>query len=130
MQATDIESLARPLKAQNTSNDFYTNDSTMDDYPIVVDNYVFGRVKDTGAFSEVFTAYRRDTHQKVSIKVLEKDILLHSKDCWKNEYDIAVKLNHQNIMKYMGIMSTRSRESPCFIMEYCCDNLANQIERK
>lgn len=58
----------------------------------------------SGSFGKVFEGcYRSDQSKKVAIKVLEKAKMKHNYASIKNECQILKRLDHPNIIKYLGV---------------------------
>lgn len=93
-------------------------------------HYTSEESRGTGAFLQ-FSQLIDKIKIKMSLKSNSRRHLYKTspKERWISEYNIAVRLIQQNIVKYMDAMRTRDRELLFFIMEYCCKTVANHVEQ-
>lgn len=59
--------------------------------------YELAEPKDKGAYSRVFTAYKFEKMRKVAVKHLRGTV----------QRNVGLEVDHQNIMKYLHIITTR-----------------------
>lgn len=103
-------------------------DKTFFNFDSVDPLYKFRSYIGKGTFSHVFLAYRRGTRNRFAIKRLRRwYVQSRPVPLWKREFDIGHRLCHRNVIQYMEILSAFGGRSPCFVMEYCQNNLCTLV---
>jgi len=82
----------------------------------------------TGTFARVVLGAHVNTHERVAIKIMYKELMRpNDRQRATREIEILKKLNHPNITKLHGVVATKRRF--CMIMEYMdVGNLAKYLE--